>query len=255
MTHPPCQKVGGRWACPAGGPTDTVGWVGAVELLLVRHGQSTGNLARMRAYETGAEVIQGEQRDADVALSALGRQQAQALGERLARLPVGQRPERAWVSPFTRAVATASLTLAAAGFQLNPRTDERLRDRDPGVLDGLTGRGIAARFPQEAARKQALGKLYYRPPGGESWSDVALRLRSVLTDIDRIDSGRRVVIFTHDAVVLLARYVCEGLGELDLVQLQRTSRVDNASLTQLIRDEPRGRWRLGGYNDTSHLDG
>lgn len=226
-----------------------------MELLLVRHGQSTGNLARMRAYASDSEVIEGDERDADVQLSALGRQQAQALGQRLARLPEDQRPERAWVSPYVRAVGTASLTLAAAGIQLRPRTDERLRDRDPGVLDGLTGRGIAARFPLEAARKQALGKLYYRPPGGESWSDVALRLRSVLTDIDRIESGRRIALFTHDAVVLLARYVCEGLSEQDLIQLQRTSRVANASLTRLVRDGADGPWRLGCFNDTSHLAG
>ena len=35
-------------------------------------------------------------------------------------------------------------------------------------------------YPDEAKRRDLLGKFYYRPPGGESWADVALRIRSVL---------------------------------------------------------------------------
>ncbi|MCW2817272.1 MAG: phosphoglycerate mutase, partial [Marmoricola sp.] len=47
-----------------------------VELLLVRHGESEGNVAAARAHETGAEQIDVPARDADVRLSDLGREQA-----------------------------------------------------------------------------------------------------------------------------------------------------------------------------------
>ena len=60
------------------------------------------------------------------------------------------------------------------------RTDERLRERDFGAFDGMTGAGIREQYPDEAKRRDLLGKFYYRPPGGESWADVALRIRSLL---------------------------------------------------------------------------
>ena len=70
--------------------------------------------------------------------------------------------------------------------------DERLRERDLGAFDRLTGSGIKEAFPEEAERRGAMGKLYYRPPGGESWTDVALRIRSVLSDIRADYVGKRV---------------------------------------------------------------
>ena len=50
------------------------------ELLLIRHGESAGNVAREDAEASGAEVIDIEWRDADTPLSEHGRDQARALG-------------------------------------------------------------------------------------------------------------------------------------------------------------------------------
>ncbi len=68
-------------------------------------------------------------------------------------------------------------------------TDERLRDRELGILDRLTRLGVKTRYPDEAERRLWLGKLYYRPPGGESWADVALRLRSILDELNTLGTG------------------------------------------------------------------
>jgi len=46
-----------------------------VELLLVRHGESDGNVARERAMTAGAEFIDVDRCDADVPLSEIGAQQ------------------------------------------------------------------------------------------------------------------------------------------------------------------------------------
>ena len=56
--------------------------------------------------------------------------------------------------------------------------DERLREKEFGILDGLTTLGIRNGFPEQADFRKILGKFYHRPPGGESWCDVILRLRS-----------------------------------------------------------------------------
>jgi probable phosphoglycerate mutase len=47
--------------------------------------------------------------------------------------------------------------------------DERLREKEFGILDRLTRAGIEEQFPDQAEFRRLLGKFYHRPPGGESW--------------------------------------------------------------------------------------
>lgn len=218
-------------------------------LIVVRHGESTGNAARIAALQVGAEELGVPQRDPDVPLSELGRAQAAALGERLAALPTDERPTVALASPYLRTRETAEIALTALGSPPLP-LDERLRDRDAGAFDGLTPLGIQARFPEEHLRKERLGKFYYRPPGGESWADVALRLRGVLADLDREHPGERVLLVAHDVVVILVRYILERLTEDEILEIEKTP-VDNCSFTRWqVKD---GRLILDAYNDTAHL--
>jgi broad specificity phosphatase PhoE len=222
----------------------------ARELVLMRHGQSTGNVAREEALAVGADLIEVGQRDADVPLTALGREQAGALGEWLGELPPGRRPTATWCSPYVRAQQTADIALAAAGLDLPLRVDERLRDRELGVLDLLTAQGVAARFPQERDRRRWLGKLYYRPPGGESWADLALRLRSALPEILAADGVALVVC--HDAVIMLVRYVLEGWDERTLLDTAAATEIANGSVTRLVRDE-QSSWAADLFNFVEHI--
>ena len=222
------------------------------QLVLVRHGESAGNEAAAAARLAGAEALQVAHRDPDVPLTTVGLEQAAALGKGLGRLLADQRPTAVWSSPYIRAMQTAQLAVAAAGGGLSLRYDERLRDRELGVLDLLTREGVANRFPLEAQRRAWLGKFYHRPPGGESWADVALRVRSFLTDLQGSAVVERAVLIAHDAVVMLVRYVLEGLDEHALLQIGARDPVRNASITVLDRtDEPD--WQLTRYNDVSHL--
>lgn len=227
--------------------------MGAKELILIRHGESAGNVAATAASQSGAEVIDVGWRDPDVPLSEAGRSQAAALAGWLESLPADQRPDSVWCSTYLRAQQTAEISGLAALAPEGLRVDERLRDRELGVLDLLTSAGVAARFPAEAQRRNWLGKFAYRPPGGESWADVALRLRSVLRDIDEQEDGRRVAVVCHDAVVLLVRYICERLRERDLLDIASTSSVRNASVTRLVRPSGTGPWTLESFNSVQHL--
>jgi broad specificity phosphatase PhoE len=217
---------------------------------MVRHGESIGNAAWRAAETAELDEIDIDLRDPDVPLSETGRRQAKALGRRLAAMPPGERPTAVVSSPYVRAAETARIALAEIG---DPpiRFDERLRDREAGVLYALTWRGIAARFPEEAARKRQTGKFYYRPPGGESWADVALRLRSALSDIERDHPDGRVLVVAHDAVVVLTRYIVERLTERQLLEIERTL-VPNGSLTMWARQG--ADLRLVTSNSTDHLD-
>lgn len=201
-------------------------------LWLVRHGESAGNVARAAASASGDERLHIEaSRDVDVPLSALGERQSRALGRSIARLPGGEKPTAALASPYLRARRTAELVLQHGGIDLPLRLDERLRERELGAFDRLTQRGIEKRFPEEAARRRALGKFYHRPPGGESWCDVILRLRALLETVAREDAGGRLLLVCHSAVILCFRYILEQLTEEQVLAIDAAVEIANCSLT------------------------
>jgi broad specificity phosphatase PhoE len=220
-------------------------WLG-----IVRHGESIGNVAATKAETDRVELIDILERDADVPLSQTGREQAAAVGRWLAELPRGQRPDVVVVSPYLRTVQTAELALD--GLDIPMVRDERLRDRELGILDLLTTHGIRTRLPAEATRRQRLGKFYYRPPGGESWADVALRLRSLLGDLRRDHADGRVLLVGHEAVVFLLRYLLENLTEADLTELARDSTLGNCSISSWRRGAD-GFLSLVDFNRVDHL--
>lgn len=225
------------------------------EIWLVRHGESTANVAAARADAEGADVIEVDHRDADVPLSPLGEEQSRALGQELADRGVDDVPVALWVSPYRRAQQTIGIALEAGGLTEPPkRTDERLRDRELGVLDLLTRQGVRNRYPDEERRRQWLGKYYHRPAGGESWADVMLRLRTVMTDVERIEGTERLLVAAHDAVVMLAMAVCLDLDEHALMAFAAEHTVANASLTRLHRDGPDAPWTLEEFSAVGHLD-
>lgn len=225
------------------------------ELWLVRHGESVGNTAATEAAVTGAEVIDLAIRDADVPLSETGVEQARTLAVPLAE--AAGLLDTAWLSPYARAqqtfaLATESALAAESGHAIERVVvDERLRDRELGVLDLLTWRGVTARYPEEAIRRARLGKYYHRPPGGESWADVALRLRSFLRDALESDARAGVVV-AHDAVVMLLISLLTGMDEPGLMQFATANTVLNASITRLQHDGTG--WRLVEFSDVRHLE-
>lgn len=218
------------------------------ELWLVRHGESVGNVAATGAEAAGAEVITLADRDADVPLSDTGIEQARALAAPL--LAADDVAQIAWVSPYVRAQQTFALSVENGPAIERVLTDERLRDRELGILDLLTWRGVVARHPEEAARRARLGKYYHRPPGGESWADVALRLRSFLRDAAEADARLGLVV-AHDAVVILLISLLMGMDEPRLMQFAAANTVLNASVTRLRFDGTQ--WQLVDFSDVRHL--
>jgi broad specificity phosphatase PhoE len=202
-------------------------------LWLVRHGQSQGNVAREAADQAGHSTIAIDMRDVDVQLSELGFRQAEAAGRWFASLPRDERPEVILSSPYIRARQSAEAICKAGALAGGPaRTivDERLREREFGVFDRLTTIGIREKFPEEAAHRKRLGKFYHRPPGGESWADVILRLRSMLNTINLHYSDRRVLVVCHQVVVLCMRYILEELDESQILAIDKQADVLNCGI-------------------------
>lgn len=227
---------------------------------IVRHGESAGNVARDAAYAAGLSVIDIAERDVDVPLSAAGEEQSAALGRWFARMPAETRPNVVLVSPYLRARHTASIIESVGGISPDTLTvaDERLREKEFGILDRLTKLGIEQRFPAQAEARARVGKFYFRPPGGESWCDVILRLRSVLDTMSLHHSGpgKRVLIVAHQVIVLCCRYLLEGLDEAQILEIDRECDVANCGVTSYTMDrtlDAAGTVRLRGHNFVAPL--
>jgi probable phosphoglycerate mutase len=229
-------------------------------LYIVRHGESAGNVARDAALEAGHPMVALDIRDVDVPLSDLGQRQAVALGNWFRSLPAEDRPNVVLTSPYLRARHTAGLIVKAAGFHEDSYSlvvDERFREKEFGILDRLTAVGVEEIFPEQAEFRRLLGKFYHRPPGGESWCDVILRLRSATEMISREYRGQRVLIVCHSVVVLCMRYILEHLTETELLAIDRKAEIANCSVTLYEHDEtlgPRGSLRLKLFNFVAPLE-
>ena len=201
----------------------------------MRHGQSAGNVARAAATAARAHMIGLEVRDVDVPLSDLGQRQAEAVGHWFAARPEAERPEVVIASPYIRARQTAAAICDAGGVTRSakaPVIDERLREREFGILDRMTTEGIHALHPDQAQHRRLLGKFYHRPPGGESWVDVILRLRSALDTVSLHHADRRVLIVCHQVVVLCFRYILEEMDEAAVLAVDKQSAVLNCGICE-----------------------
>ena len=211
---------------------------------IVRHGQSAGNLARDAAESGGLPLIDIATRDMDVPLSPLGEQQARALGRWIAELPPADRPSVVLCSPYVRARATAELVLQASGIDRHTITfnaDERLREKEFGILDRLTHLGIRQKYPELSEQRRHVGKFYFRPPGGESWCDVILRLRNLIDTVVREYRRESVLIVSHQVIVNCFRYLLERMDEQQILELDRAADVPNCSVTAYEFDPTLGK--------------
>lgn len=233
------------------------------DLLLIRHGESVANVAFPAADAAGRLESGLTGLDTDVALTEVGYAQAAAIGHWLARRPERDRPDVVITSPYLRARETWRVCAETSGLPLPaPTTDDRLVDRRMGAFEMLTRAAIAQRFPREVERMRTAEPYRYRPPGGESLMDIAGRVSSFVTDLNRDHAGEQVVVVAHDVVVLLIRVVAQSFAEpapaghdgvdwAGVAAIEATGRVRNASITHLVGAS--GRLVLESYNAVDHL--
>jgi broad specificity phosphatase PhoE len=178
-----------------------------------------------------------ETRDIDTPLSPLGFYQAQSLGHWFGRLPAAKAPELLLCSPYVRAVQTARVLLASAGLagKVRMQLDERLREKEFGILDRLTTLGIRERYQELSEQRAHVGKFYFRPPGGESLCDVILRLRSLQEMMTLEHGGCRVLVVAHQVIVNCMRYLIEQMDEAGVMDMDRRGDVPNCGVTSYLR--------------------
>lgn len=152
---------------------------GGLKIVLVRHGESEGNVKH--------EINDNPQRI--VNLTAQGRAQAEAAAERLREL----RFTHAYVSEFPRAQQTAAILLRHHDLPLH--IDARLNERRSG-MDGLP----VDVFNDEANKDY----LHYKPEHGESFLEQMARLRSFLDEVATRHPDGVVLAVSHENPIVAA---------------------------------------------------
>lgn len=223
-------------------------------LWIIRHGESAGNVAS-RETRAGDHRFRLNLRDADVALSPAGEAQADALGHWLAQQGDGTRPDVILASPYLRARETALRVHGMGGTRPGAAIliDERLREKECGILDGLTPDGVAALHPEQSDQRKLLGKFYHRPPGGENWCDVIQRLRGLMDRVSLHHAGQHVMIIAHEVVVFCLRYIVENMDEAGIMAIDAQGDVANCALTEYRFDPGTQSLLLARFNDPTPL--
>lgn len=169
-----------------------------LQVHLVRHGQSTWNLAHR---------IQGQ--IVHPGLTPMGREQAEQAAATLRRTVTGR--VVLWSSDLVRAAQTAQII--ARALRVSVQHDEALREQHLGSMQGRrTGQLRAEPTPEG----QHVSEV--RWAGGESTEDVAARLRYFARRELRATPStvEHLVLVSHGDTIRAARAVLTGLSHRDL---------------------------------------
>lgn len=203
-----------------------------MQLLLVRHGESAGNLSRRLQTREDPLTERGRRQAREIAAALAERTDLRAL----------------YASPLARAFETAQIIGETIGLAPIPLAG--LAEINVGEAAGLTFDEWAARDPQGVARFQVDGPSFIWP-GGESGLQLAAR---VATGIDAIISAHRleqggVVVVSHGGALgwMIDHLLREPRDRWPQHQLH------NCSLTEITIDPDEQAVSFVCRNEVSHL--
>ncbi|MDD5169414.1 MAG: histidine phosphatase family protein [Syntrophales bacterium] len=197
-----------------------------MELILVRHGETTWNKERR---------VQGR---SDIELSEVGLEQARKLALALKDYPL----EAIYASPLTRARQTAEAI--NAHHHLHIRIDAGLMEMDQGDFEGLSFKELMA-CEKEFLQQWISDPSSVTMPNGESFIQVQQRAWRVIEDM--AGKPENVLVVSHNFTI--AAIVCK-LRNISLSEF-RSGCVDTASKTIIHINEGEPSFTL--FNDRSHL--
>ena len=199
-------------------------------LFLIRHTQAEGNLYRM---------MQGQW---DGPITALGRQQINALSERFRSMPV----DAVYASDLKRAVLTAEGVAAPKGLAV--QTDVRLRELDLGPWESQFFGNVRHAYPEET-QNFLYAPEDWRVPGAETMKDVSGRAIRALEEIARTHDGQTVAVVSHGITIrcVLSRILGKRMAGEELLPIFK-----NTAVTELLYDG--GRFTVETMGDASHVE-
>ena len=198
-------------------------------LLIVRHGESLGNLHQQFLGHT------------DLGLTELGLRQADALAAALRNRHI----DAVYSSDLSRAMQTVTPTARDHGISVVPTV--ALREIFAGDWEGENYDRLAEKWPEERERwRYDIGRAC--PTNGESVAALYDRVAAALDEIATREAGHTVLIGTHATPVRATVARLLGVGVLGMADVAWAG---NASITTVVYED--GVPTLVGQPDSAHL--
>lgn len=200
------------------------------KIILIRHGQSEGNLR---------EEFHG-QYNSD--LTEKGHLQAECTAEFLDSHHI----DKIYASDIRRAYNTAVHTAVRRGLEVI---------KAPGMREIFAGKWEQMRFTDIAEKYPEEYGIWYndisacRCPGGESVKELFVRVTQAFDKISAENDGKTVVIATHATPIRALFCHFDGLG---VEAMQDTHWVPNASVS-IVECDNNGSYRLTMRGECEHL--
>lgn len=205
-------------------------------LVVVRHGETLWNRENR---------VQGW---APVALTETGRRQADSLAAAVADQYA---VDRLVSSDLRRTLETARPVGRAVDCE--PTPDRRWRERDFGVLQGLSYGELFLGYPEFTLTEVGYTAAEARPEGGESLIEQRNRILDALTTlIDDMDSEETVVVVTHGGPLYL---LLGWIKDVDIVATIMEQEQGNCAINEIEVDTEGGGLTINRENDIRHVDG
>jgi len=205
-------------------------------LVVVRHGETLWNRENR---------VQGW---APVALTETGRRQADSLAAAVADQYA---VDRLVSSDLRRTLETARPVGRAVDCE--PTPDRRWRERDFGVLQGLSYGELFLGYPEFTLTEVGYTAAEARPEGGESLIEQRNRILDASTTlIDDMDSEETVVVVTHGGPLYL---LLGWIKDVDIVATIMEQEQGNCAINEIEVDAEGGGLTINRENDIRHVDG
>ncbi|MDQ4120978.1 MAG: histidine phosphatase family protein [Acidobacteriota bacterium] len=207
----------------------------STHLYLIRHGQSEGNAALRFGGHSPTP------------LSALGHLQAEATAKYLAK----KRIAAIYSSDLPRCLQTAEPLAKILNLEI--QTSAALRERNVGVLQGLTFDEARMRFPEDFAAL-ASRNIDFMMSGGESYRQMIDRAAGKLEEILAWHAGESIAVFSHTGTIgFLILHLLGALNSLPARFIWIATK--NCGITHFEFRREGELSLLRSVNNTRHLQG
>lgn len=211
-----------------------------VDLVLVRHGESEGNIAKKHAKAGDLSDFTPEflaRHSSRFRLTDKGKAQAKAAGEWL-KANIDTDFDRYYVSEYIRAIETAALLDLP---DANWRKEFFLREREWGELDNKAHHEAVQNYLESFEMKKN-EPMFWTPPNGENMANLCIRLKWILDTLSRKCSDGRVVIVCHGEVMWGFRILIERLDSQKYLELDKSKdpgvKINNCQIIHYTRRNP-----------------
>ena len=198
------------------------------EIILIRHGETEWNSQKRMQGHSNSD------------LSSVGQAQIQALGQWMKNVPF----DLIYSSDSLRAKQTAEAITQFSGHEL--QFDQRLREKNLGVFEGLTSEEARERHPEVFRLFKTAGSKYVIDEG-ESTQQLQERALEIVNEIRIKHPEERVLLVTHGGFIRVVMKHSLGLS------LETPTRflIRNTGVFRLVWED---KWLVSQMGGVSHLE-